>query len=146
MLEFIGEGCFGKVARCQNLATKLKIVKNTEFIQDTENEVNFWTPFDSYDLTLHRFGTLHQSMSSELLSHLFSPQVSMLELLSVLNPDRTNIVKFFEWFEHQGQTCLAFEMLDRSLYDLLQERDWKPLSLSEIRTIAKQVCIFVKWN
>ncbi|XP_071331170.1 homeodomain-interacting protein kinase 1-like isoform X2 [Trachinotus anak] len=40
-----------------------------------------------------------------------------------------------------GQTCLAFEMLDKNLYDLLQERDWKPLSLNEIRPIAKQLLV-----
>lgn len=70
----------------------------------------------------------------------------MLEIISVLNPDHTNVVKFFERFEHMGQTCLAFEMLDRNLYELLQERDWKPLSLKEIRPISKQVCIILIWN
>ncbi|XP_044067098.1 homeodomain-interacting protein kinase 2-like isoform X2 [Siniperca chuatsi] len=68
-------------------------------------------------------------------------QVSMLEVISVLNPDHTNVVKFFERFEHMGLTCLAFEMLDRSLYELLQERDWKPLSLNEIRPVAKQLLV-----
>ncbi|XP_026187954.2 homeodomain-interacting protein kinase 2-like [Mastacembelus armatus] len=40
-----------------------------------------------------------------------------------------------------GQMCLAFEMLDRSLYDLLHERHWRPLSLREIRPIAKQLLV-----
>ena len=74
---------------------------------------------------------------------LFSPQVSILKVLSVVNPDYANVVKFFEWFQHQGHTCLAFEMLDRSLYDMLLEQDWKPLSLNELRPIATQVCINV---
>uniref|UniRef100_A0A4W6CYK9 Protein kinase domain-containing protein n=2 Tax=Lates calcarifer TaxID=8187 RepID=A0A4W6CYK9_LATCA len=44
LLEFIGEGCFGKVAKCQNLTTKetvaVKILKKgTDFIQDTEKEI-----------------------------------------------------------------------------------------------------------
>ncbi|KAI3357471.1 hypothetical protein L3Q82_015511 [Scortum barcoo] len=110
ILEFIGEGCFGKVAKCQTLSTKetvaVKIVKqDTDFIQDTEKEV------------------------------------SMLETISVLNPDHTNVVKFFECFEHRGQTCLVFEMLDRNLYDVLEERQWKPLSLNEIRPIAQQLLV-----
>lgn len=70
----------------------------------------------------------------------------MLEAISVLNPDHTNVVKFFERFDYMGQTCLAFEMLESSLYDLVHERDWNPLSLNEIRPIAKQVCIIVIWN
>ncbi|KAK9515740.1 hypothetical protein VZT92_026365 [Zoarces viviparus] len=110
VLEFIDEGCFGKVAKCRNLATKesmvVKILKeDVDFIPDTEKEV------------------------------------SILEVTSVLNPDHTNVVKFFEQFEHMGQTCLAFEMPDRSLYDLLYERDWKPLALNEIRIIAKQLLV-----
>ena len=50
VLEFIGEGCFGKVAKCQNLETReivaVKILKN-DLVQDTvetENEVDPWTP------------------------------------------------------------------------------------------------------
>ncbi|KAK9528772.1 hypothetical protein VZT92_012917 [Zoarces viviparus] len=110
VLEFIGEGCFGKVAKCRNLATKesvaVKILKqDVDFIPDTEKEV------------------------------------SILEVISVLNPDHNNVVKFFERFEHMGQTCLAFEMLDRSLYDLLCERDWKPLALKQIGIIAKQLLV-----
>lgn len=70
----------------------------------------------------------------------------LLEALQVLNPDHTNIIKFFEWFEHMGHICISFEMLDWSLYDLFQEQDWKPLSLNEIQPRAKQVCIIVIWN
>lgn len=69
-----------------------------------------------------------------------SPQVSMLKLISSLNPDHTNMVKFFEQFQHKGKLCLAFEMLDVSLYDFLRERKWQPLPVSKIRPIAHQVC------
>ncbi|TMS15591.1 Homeodomain-interacting protein kinase 1 [Larimichthys crocea] len=75
VLEFIGEGCFGRVVRCQKLETKevvaVKILKDIHDIEGTEKEL------------------------------------SMLEHISVLNPDHTNVVKFFEWFDHMGQTCLA---------------------------------------
>ncbi|KAI9532731.1 hypothetical protein NQZ68_029297 [Dissostichus eleginoides] len=107
VLEFIGEGCFGRVARCRNLATQetvaVKILKkDTDYLQDTEREV------------------------------------AMMEVISVLNPDHSNMVKFFEQFEHLGQTCLAFEMLDKCLYQMMLERYWIPLSLKEILTIAEQ--------
>ncbi|XP_027144503.1 homeodomain-interacting protein kinase 1 isoform X2 [Larimichthys crocea] len=68
-------------------------------------------------------------------------EVSMLEHISVLNQDQTNIVKFFERFDHMGQTCLEFEMLDGSLYDLLQEQSGKPLSVKEVRPIAQQMLV-----
>lgn len=46
---------FGKVARCQNLATQgtvaVKILKkDLEYIQDLENEVGFLTLFDLSDI------------------------------------------------------------------------------------------------
>ncbi|KAK1899014.1 Homeodomain-interacting protein kinase 1 [Dissostichus eleginoides] len=110
VLEFIGEGCFGRVARCRNLATQetvaVKILKkDTDYLQDTEREV------------------------------------AMMEVISVLNPDHSNMVKFFEQFEHLGQTCLAFEMLDKCLYQMMLERYWIPLSLKEILTIAEQLLV-----
>lgn len=63
----------------------------------------------------------------------------MLELVSVLDPVKKNVVQFLERFEHEGCSCLAFEMLDRSLFKLIKDRDSEPLSLSEIRPIAQQV-------
>lgn len=76
--------------------------------------------------------------------HVFSLQMSILKRIGILNPDCINVVKFFEQFEYMGQTCLVFEMLDRSLYDLIDERR-EPLHLAAIRLIAEQVCIFVIW-
>ena len=44
--EFIGEGCFGKVARCINLATQdivaVKILKDSSHIENVEKEVGFF--------------------------------------------------------------------------------------------------------
>ncbi|XP_072222409.1 homeodomain-interacting protein kinase 1-like [Leuresthes tenuis] len=63
----------------------------------------------------------------------------MLNVISVLNPDLCNVVNFFERFQHMGQTCLVFEMLDRNLFELLQERDFEPLFTNVIRPIAAQL-------
>ena len=52
----------------------------------------------------------------------------MLEVMSVLDPVEMNVVQFFEQFDHKGRSCLVFEMLDRSLFQLLLERDWQLLS------------------
>ncbi|XP_034564508.1 homeodomain-interacting protein kinase 3-like [Notolabrus celidotus] len=72
---------------------------------------------------------------------LHSPQVSILEAISVLHPDKVNVVKFFEMFKDMVWTCLVFEMLDMHLYDLIEERDGKPLCLQEIRPIAQQLLV-----
>lgn len=84
-----------------------------------------------------RLSMLHQSMCNELLSVFFSHKVSMLEVIGALNLDRTNVVNVFERSEHLGKTCSALEMLDRNLYDLLTELDWKPLSVNKVQTTTK---------
>lgn len=63
----------------------------------------------------------------------------MLQLIGLLNPDRNNFVRFFEEFQYMGRTCLVFEILEKNLNDLIKERNNQPLSLREIRPVAKQV-------
>ncbi|GAA6229675.1 homeodomain-interacting protein kinase 2-like [Lates japonicus] len=66
-------------------------------------------------------------------------EIKMLYVVSILDPVKKNIVQFYEMFEHKGQTCLVFEMLDRSLFQLFKEREGTPLSLNEIRPITHQL-------
>ncbi|XP_004075909.1 homeodomain-interacting protein kinase 1 isoform X1 [Oryzias latipes] len=108
--QFIGEGCYGKVARCLNRRTKrevaVKILKtDPNSGQDTENEV------------------------------------SILKVISVLNPDQCNIVRFFETFQHLRYKCLVFEMLEMDLYKLIHEVGYKPMFLCAIQPIAKQLLV-----
>ncbi|XP_045901918.1 homeodomain-interacting protein kinase 2-like [Micropterus dolomieu] len=64
-----------------------------------------------------------------------------LKKLRVLDLNKSNLVKFFESFEHRGQMCLVLEMLDKSLHDLMIERRNRPLRLSEIRVISQQMLV-----
>uniref|UniRef100_A0A8C6T0K1 Protein kinase domain-containing protein n=1 Tax=Neogobius melanostomus TaxID=47308 RepID=A0A8C6T0K1_9GOBI len=86
ILEVLGEGCFGKVAKGCNQFTK---------------------------------------------------ELVMLGLIKELEPDVFNIVEFIEHFEHDGQQCMAFEMLDESVHNLLNQEF--SFSLNEIRPMAKQL-------
>ncbi|XP_027133120.1 probable serine/threonine-protein kinase yakA [Larimichthys crocea] len=65
----------------------------------------------------------------------------MLKAIRTLDPDKNNIVNFMEDFMFKNLSCLAFEMLDRSLWDLMEERRWIPLNLNEIRPVARQLMI-----
>uniref|UniRef100_A0A3B4WH99 Protein kinase domain-containing protein n=1 Tax=Seriola lalandi dorsalis TaxID=1841481 RepID=A0A3B4WH99_SERLL len=108
IMNFNGEGCFGKVAQCFNLITAemvaVKIHKESE------------------DPTIRR-------------------EVAMLKAVRALDPDKKNIVRFMENFRFNELSCLAFEMLDRSVWDLMKERDWEPLSVSEIRPVTHQLLV-----
>uniref|UniRef100_A0A3B4XFD4 Protein kinase domain-containing protein n=1 Tax=Seriola lalandi dorsalis TaxID=1841481 RepID=A0A3B4XFD4_SERLL len=68
-------------------------------------------------------------------------EVTMLEKLRKLDQDKNNLIKFTEHFEHKGHVCIAFEMLDISVEDLIEKISSKPLYLSEIRVIAQQMLV-----
>ncbi|XP_013856738.1 homeodomain-interacting protein kinase 4, partial [Austrofundulus limnaeus] len=61
--------------------------------------------------------------------------------LRKFDPDQFNIMNCFDCFEFEGDFCFAFELLDRSLADFMEERHWAPLKVSEIRAIAKQLLV-----
>ncbi|XP_071354495.1 probable serine/threonine-protein kinase dyrk1 [Trachinotus anak] len=108
VLDFNGEGCFGKVAKCLDLITgktvAIKIHKKSE-------------------------------------EHIIQREVDMLEAVRALDPDKKNIVRFMDHFRFHDLSCLAFEMLDRSLWDLMKERKFKSLTLSEIRPVTHQLMV-----
>ncbi|XP_034738836.1 homeodomain-interacting protein kinase 2-like [Etheostoma cragini] len=107
VLDFNGEGCFGKVAKCLNLKTSemtaIKILRKEE-------------------------------------NHMTQHEVEMLTKIRSLDPKKKNLVRFIDNFMFQDASCLAFEMLDKSLWDLLDET-LTPLSLHEIRRIAQQLLV-----
>uniref|UniRef100_A0AAQ4RU70 Protein kinase domain-containing protein n=1 Tax=Gasterosteus aculeatus aculeatus TaxID=481459 RepID=A0AAQ4RU70_GASAC len=105
VLEFIGEGNFGKVAKCVNMKTNentaIKILKD---VNDYDDEVE------------------------------------MLEELRTLDPEKNNLVRFMDSFIDDDKSCIALELLDRSLWDLMVQRK-KPLTLNEIRPITRQLLV-----
>uniref|UniRef100_A0A665UIN9 Protein kinase domain-containing protein n=1 Tax=Echeneis naucrates TaxID=173247 RepID=A0A665UIN9_ECHNA len=54
---------------------------------------------------------------------------------------KKNIVRFIDSFRYHHHSCLAFEMLDMSLWDLVNKREWEPLSLNEIRPVTRQLLV-----
>ncbi|XP_031696577.1 homeodomain-interacting protein kinase 3-like [Anarrhichthys ocellatus] len=108
VLDFIGEGCFGKVAKCINLNTS---------------------------------ETVAIKINKELIDHV--AEVKMLEQLRTLDPEVNNLVRFEDSFIFKGMSCIAFQMLDRSLWDLMYERP-AVLTLNEIRPIARQLLVAFK--
>uniref|UniRef100_A0A3P8S1V9 Protein kinase domain-containing protein n=1 Tax=Amphiprion percula TaxID=161767 RepID=A0A3P8S1V9_AMPPE len=86
------------------------------------------------------FSELKSRFERRLYRYIFSDPTLVCSLLQ-LDADKHNLVKFIEHFEHKGQFCLTFEMLDLSLFDFLIERNLKPLHVAEIRVIAQQMFV-----
>lgn len=64
-----------------------------------------------------------------------------LKKIRQLNPEKNNLLRFIENFKYKGHCCLAFEMLDMSIFDFMRSKDFASLDLSEIRVIAQQLLV-----
>uniref|UniRef100_A0A3B3CDR2 Protein kinase domain-containing protein n=1 Tax=Oryzias melastigma TaxID=30732 RepID=A0A3B3CDR2_ORYME len=71
-------------------------------------------------------------------------EIKALIEVSKIDAERYNLVKFVEWFHYNGHFCIVFEMLDKSLYNIMRGRDFRPLSLKEIKAIARQLLVALK--
>ncbi|CAH2318798.1 Homeodomain-interacting kinase 2 [Pelobates cultripes] len=71
-------------------------------------------------------------------------EANILRLLNQHDPDKFNIVKTSECFQYQGHICLVFELLQRSLYDFMEENRFRPMALEDIRPVVQQVGIALK--
>ncbi|KAI4821200.1 hypothetical protein KUCAC02_029142 [Chaenocephalus aceratus] len=108
VLDFIGEGGFGKVAKCVNLKTSETIA--IKIHKDSEDQVE---------------------------------EVRMLEIIRKLDPEKNNLIRFIDNFFFRDVSCLAFEMLDQSLYDFMINRQ-EAYRLNEIRPITQQLLVAFK--
>uniref|UniRef100_A0A8C6MFT6 Protein kinase domain-containing protein n=1 Tax=Nothobranchius furzeri TaxID=105023 RepID=A0A8C6MFT6_NOTFU len=71
----------------------------------------------------------------------YKQEEEVLQYVSSLKCDENNLVKFREVFLYQDRIFIAFEKLDMTLMDFMRERNWKPLSIDEIRIIACQMLL-----
>ncbi|XP_076008000.1 uncharacterized protein LOC143001983 [Genypterus blacodes] len=67
-------------------------------------------------------------------------EVDMMEQISVLDPDKCNIVRFIEHYSTTERIYLVYEMLDVTLFSFIRDRRLT-LSLPEIRAVIKQVLV-----
>ncbi|XP_053722225.1 homeodomain-interacting protein kinase 1-like [Synchiropus splendidus] len=109
VMDFIGEGAFGRVAKCLDTKSEdmvaIKIFKST---RDSKDRVR---------------------------------EMSILDAIKSLDPEKKNVVRFISFFGIQKNSFLVFEMLDRSLSYLLRQQKKRPLSLNEIRPITHQLLV-----
>ncbi|XP_053722027.1 homeodomain-interacting protein kinase 2-like isoform X1 [Synchiropus splendidus] len=66
-------------------------------------------------------------------------EIKILKELQILDPDQSSVVKWMGFFLHQDLICMEFELLDISLSMFMERRQFKPLSLDEVRPIVNQL-------
>ncbi|KAL7382237.1 hypothetical protein ABVT39_019062 [Epinephelus coioides] len=114
VLSFLGQGTFGKVAKCTRMHDK-----RTVAIKMMTNQ-----------------GSLVRQAEEEV--------VNLLKLKS-LDLNQSNIVRFYGVFTCRGHICLEFEALDKSLFDFMEEKEFQPLLLKEIRPIVQQIAVALEY-
>uniref|UniRef100_A0A3Q2R0K3 Protein kinase domain-containing protein n=1 Tax=Fundulus heteroclitus TaxID=8078 RepID=A0A3Q2R0K3_FUNHE len=68
-------------------------------------------------------------------------EISNMKLLRQHNLQRYNLIKLTDHFVHMRQDCLAFEMLDKDLFEYMNDRQFQSMRVSEIRLIAQQMLV-----
>uniref|UniRef100_H3BZC1 Protein kinase domain-containing protein n=1 Tax=Tetraodon nigroviridis TaxID=99883 RepID=H3BZC1_TETNG len=110
VLELMGSGVFGQVAKCLNETTKETVAVKV----------------------FHNAGGTSEAKSCPVLS----PKMYFLKKLCRFN--HPNLVRFIEEFQHQGNPCLVLEILHKDILHAVKNHEWK-MQLNKIRLIAKQL-------
>ncbi|XP_075957627.1 dual specificity protein kinase CLK4-like [Anarhichas minor] len=67
-------------------------------------------------------------------------EISVLEEINTLDDDnRFACVRMLDWFDHEGHTCIVFELLGLSTFDFLRLNDFLPFGVEQIRHMAFQL-------
>ncbi|KAI0218559.1 dual specificity protein kinase yak1 [Massospora cicadina] len=110
VLDLLGQGTFGQVARCLNLATQelvaVKVIKG-------------------------RAAYFNQGVVEATIIEQLNSRYDL--------EDTHHIVRLQDTFIHHAHLCLVFELLSVSLYDLLRQNRFRGLSLSLIRVFTRQI-------
>ncbi|XP_077362000.1 homeodomain-interacting protein kinase 2-like isoform X2 [Festucalex cinctus] len=108
VLSVMGEGTFGKVAKCRKMDTNKTVA--VKMIRDQGNFA-----------VQARF------------------EIEALQKIQMLENYTSHLVQWMSTFRYMGYICLEFEYLDKSLFDFMKERQFKPLQVKEIRPIVHQL-------
>ncbi|ETV81606.1 CMGC/DYRK/YAK protein kinase, variant [Aphanomyces astaci] len=110
VLDLLGQGTFGQVFRCQDVATKavvaIKIIRN------------------------------HPSYYKQALVEV---QVSQLLTSAVGMEGQEHVVELLDSFMFQNHLCLVFELLSVNLFELLSQNNFRGLPLTIVRGFLHQM-------
>ncbi|KAI8919991.1 kinase-like domain-containing protein [Powellomyces hirtus] len=110
IMDVLGQGTFGQVAKCINIKTKeavaVKVIKNKPAYHNQ---------------------SLMEVAILELLNLTFDPA------------DAHHIVRMSDHFMHQNHLCIVFEMLSVNLYELIKQNQFRGLSANLVRIFVRQI-------
>ncbi|XP_044028961.1 dual specificity protein kinase CLK2 isoform X2 [Siniperca chuatsi] len=73
-------------------------------------------------------------------------EINVLEKINEKDPDNKFLcVQMYDWFDYHGHMCISFELLALSTFDFLKENNYLPYSIGQVRHMAYQICLAVKF-
>ncbi|KAM9834031.1 homeodomain-interacting protein kinase 3-like [Syngnathus typhle] len=66
-------------------------------------------------------------------------EIDTLQKVKMMHNSKRHLVLWKRVFSDMGHICLEFDYLDKSLYDLMRERQFKHLQVKEIRPVLHQL-------
>ncbi|XP_072230959.1 dual specificity protein kinase CLK4-like [Leuresthes tenuis] len=67
-------------------------------------------------------------------------EIAVLEEIKSLDDDNIfACVRMLDWFTHEGHICIVFELLGLSTFDFLQQNNFLPFSVEQIRYMAFEI-------
>ncbi|CAG9787337.1 unnamed protein product [Diatraea saccharalis] len=109
-------------------------------IIDTLGEGTFGKVVEVKDLEMEHRMALKIIKNVEKYREAAKLEINVLEKLAEVDPDCKHLcVKMLDWFEYHGHMCIAFEMLGQSVFDFLENNNYQPYPLEQVRHIAYQL-------
>ncbi|TRY90077.1 hypothetical protein DNTS_031584 [Danionella cerebrum] len=140
----LGEGAFGKVVECidherEGARIAVKIIKNITRYRDAAlSEVEVLEQINSLDCDRrYLLGVKRpiQHVDNEVF------HICLSDFFLIFSA----CVRMYDWFDHHGHICIAFELLGLSTYDFLKENNFQPFHVNHIRHMAYQIIRAVRF-
>ncbi|XP_030645453.1 dual specificity protein kinase CLK2 [Chanos chanos] len=98
----------------------------------------------------HRRGGVHVALkiikNVEKYKEAARLEINVLEKINEKDPQNKNLcVQMYDWFDYHGHMCLSFELLALSTFDFLKENNYTPYPVAQVRHMAYQICLAVKF-
>ncbi|XP_029369964.1 dual specificity protein kinase CLK2 isoform X2 [Echeneis naucrates] len=98
----------------------------------------------------HRRGAAHVALkiikNVEKYKEAARLEINVLEKINEKDPDNKFLcVQMYDWFDYHGHMCISFELLALSTFDFLKENNYLPYSIGQVRHMAYQICLAVKF-
>jgi len=115
IIRELGEGTFGKVVECEDMAKNkniaIKIIKNVKKYRDAAKlEINVLKKLAGYD-----------------------PEC------------KYKCVQMYDWFDYHGHKCIAFQLLGKSVFDFLKDNNYEPYPMEHVRSVAYELTLAVNF-